>query len=81
MADGQSQHDKLLVVNLAEDPIVSHPITPQTVEVTTQWFAEMTWVFAALDMLEKPVEQAILDRAIQLAQLFTPARGELGIGR
>ena len=70
MTDGQGKNYQALLLNLADNTKISYPVTPETGQVATQGLTEMSGVLAPLDTVLQPVKEALLDRAVEFAQLF-----------
>jgi hypothetical protein len=69
MADCQNQYNHLFVLNVAQHPVVSDPVSPESGPVALQRFSEVPGVFAPLNSIIEPVENPLLNRPGQFSQL------------
>jgi hypothetical protein len=69
MAHRKRNHHETIVFELANNPIVSDAIAPQTGHFTFQWFAKVPGVLASFDTVVKIIQQAIAYRPVELAEL------------
>jgi hypothetical protein len=56
MSNSQSQDNKLLILNFTNNPVIPHPVPPQTSHFSAQWFTKMSGVLATSDTIFKPVD-------------------------
>jgi hypothetical protein len=59
----------MFVLNIAQHPVVSNPISPESGLVALQRFAEVSRVFAPLNSIIEPVEDPLLNLSVQFSQL------------
>jgi len=49
MANGENQDNHFLVLYVAEHPVVSNSISPESGPIASRWFSEMPGVFTSFD--------------------------------
>ena len=59
----------MLVLNIAQHPVVSNSISPESGLVALQGFSEVPRVFAPLNSIIEPVENPFLNLPVQFSQL------------
>ena len=69
MADCEDQNNQPFFLNVAQHPIVSDSIPPESSHVALQRFSKVPGVFAPLNSIIEPVENTPLHLLIQLSQL------------
>ncbi len=69
MTNCQNQDNHVFVLDVAQYPIVSNPVSPEAGVVTLQRFSKMPGVFASLNPIVEPVENTFLNRPVQFSQL------------
>ena len=67
MTNCQNQDNHVFVLDVAQYPIVSNPVSPEAGVVTLQRFSKMPGVFASLNPVVEPVENALLNRPVQFS--------------
>ena len=68
--DVQDEHGGAGIPNLANNPIIPHPITPQPTLVMTQGFTEAPGVFRRGKMVIRVIEDFFLYSTIKGFQIF-----------
>lgn len=65
------EHDQPVLLDLAEDAVVSHAITPYSGVIVPEWFAEYGWILSRSDALTKITQDEALCRLIQADSIFS----------
>ena len=68
MTDLQPQDDEAVILEAADEPIVSDPVTPQAGEVPAQRLSKLSGVFRPGNSLPQIAEDLLLCLGCQLAQ-------------
>lgn len=53
----KGKNNKLVIFDVAKNPVVSHPISPNTRLITNQPLAKSARILASIKMLQKPRNQ------------------------
>lgn len=70
MTDLKGKNDKFVILNVAQNAIVPHPISPNARLVTNEPLAEDTRVFAPVKVLQEPRNQHPPHPGIELRKLL-----------
>ena len=69
MADCQNQNNYVVVLNVAQHPVVSNPISPEAGPVAFQRFSKVPGILASLNSVIEPVQKPFLNLSVQFSQL------------
>ena len=67
MTNCQNQDNHVFVLDVAQYPIVSNPVSPEAGVVALQRFSKMPGGFASLNPVVEPVENTFLNRPVQFS--------------
>jgi hypothetical protein len=77
MADLQNENDEAVLFNAANQPVVSHAVTPESGEIHAKRLAELPWVSRTGDTLAQVAQYFLLRFGVELAEFASGAVVEL----
>ena len=69
MSNGDNEHDKLLILKLANDPVVAPAVATKSKFTVTKWLAEKPRIFGFADPLFHVMQDFALRPAIEFLKV------------
>lgn len=79
VADHKHQHEDFVILNLADNSVISDAVFPAASQVLPQRGSEPSRIFFSLDPLLQIPEDIDLDLPVEFCQLFSRGLGDLNL--